>query len=77
MDNEKILALYKWHTGSCFRCIRTGVDTATIATLHPRSDQAHEVTACRWCVLELEDMKQRAAARAGLPYDPGHAGEAL
>lgn len=73
MTPDEILALYDWALGLCFRHPSRGeVDTTPVSTLHPRSEGALEVRACRDCVIEMEDVRQRAADRAGVPYEAGH-----
>ncbi|MWA08694.1 hypothetical protein [Streptomyces sp. BA2] len=77
MDSEEILALYTWAPGVCFRHPAAGeVETATVKKVHPRHGGEEEVRACRTCVLVIERDRREAALKAGLPYEPGHAGEA-
>lgn len=76
MERQKILDLYDWRPGICFRHPDKGpVDTAVVGRLHPRDDGEHEVRACRDCVMAMEDIRREAASRAGDGYEPGHIGE--
>ncbi|WP_069883581.1 hypothetical protein [Streptomyces luteocolor] len=78
MNDEELLALYEWAPGKCFRHPAAGtVGTALVKTIRPRLDGEKEVRACRRCVLAMEGIRREAAERAGLDYEPGHAGEAL
>jgi hypothetical protein len=71
MDNEEILNLYKWETGTCFQCARPGLDTTLVEVLHPTSSPPQQIRACRDCLLVLEAERRLAAARKGEPYEPG------
>lgn len=76
MDREQILALYAWATGICFRHPNADeVETTAVKKVHPRHGGEEEVRACRACVLAIERDRREAALKAGLPYEPGHAGE--
>ncbi|MDG9701643.1 hypothetical protein [Streptomyces sp. DH37] len=72
---EKILDCYRWRPGTCFRCARTGVDTARIGRVRPQAGGEHEVRACRKCVLALEADRRSAAERRGEIYEPGQLGK--
>jgi hypothetical protein len=71
MDEDGILALYEWATGTCFRCASEDVDTTHVKTLQPQSGPTQDVRACRHCVVVLETEREVAAARAGHEYVPG------
>lgn len=71
MDNDAILGLYEWGTGTCFRCARTGVDTAAVKRIRPQAGAACEVRACRACTLDLEAERRRDAVQHGRIYVPG------
>jgi hypothetical protein len=74
MDSGNILDLYEWAPGACFRCARSGVDTAVVGLLRPPEGAPQEVRACYSCLLRLESEKEDAAKRADLPYTPGQLG---
>lgn len=76
MEAEDVLNLYEWAPGTCFQCARTDVDTTVVAVLRPVSSPEQVVRACRNCLLVMEEERRVAAARRGVPYEPGHAGEA-
>jgi hypothetical protein len=76
MDRAEILDLYEWDDGVCFRHPERGtVDTTVVKRISPRDDGVHEVRACRYCVIAMEDIRRETAARQGVEYEPGHAGE--
>lgn len=76
MDSEQILHRYTWSQGVCFRHPAGGeVDTAEVKAIHPRHGGREAVRACRACVLDMEKERQDAADRAGIPYEPGRAGQ--
>ncbi|MDQ0758653.1 hypothetical protein QF027_001288 [Streptomyces canus] len=78
MDRQQILDLYQWEPGVCFRHPGKGeVPTALVKELRPRSDEPHEVRACRDCIVVMEDIRRESAARAGNEYAPGRAGGPL
>ncbi|MFF4791789.1 hypothetical protein ACFY2M_18970 [Streptomyces sp. NPDC001276] len=78
MERHRILELYDWTPGVCFRHPRHGeVPTTVVRVLRPRAGGQEEVRACEDCVIKLEQERQAAASDVGAPYRPGHAGEAL
>lgn len=77
MERDQILALYHWDTGTCFRHPGAKTDTTVIKTLQPRSTPAEELRGCHACILAMEAARRAAAEGAGVPYVPGHAGDAL
>jgi hypothetical protein len=70
-DAEKILALYDWTAGDCFRCARRNVDTTEVDEITPRSGKPTPLRACQSCVLILERELARSAERSGEAYTPG------
>jgi hypothetical protein len=74
MDDEEILALYEWAPGSCFRCARTGLDTASVKRIDTPAGVRYDVRACRDCVLAIERERQCQAQESGQEYMPGRAG---
>jgi hypothetical protein len=78
MDRQQILSLYEWRLGVCFRHPCKGeVPTAHVKTIHPRVGDDEEIRACEECVIEMEQELWATAAREGVRYEPGHAGEGL
>lgn len=76
MDRQRILDLYDWADGVCFRHPSRGVvPTAVVGTVHPRADSERDVRACADCVVNLEDIRREQAARTGSDYQPGRLGE--
>lgn len=72
MDRDRILALYQWADGVCFRHPSKGVvPTAVVGVIHPREDGDREVRACAECVVAMEDIRREDAARSGSEYEPG------
>lgn len=67
---EAILAAYEWRAGRCFKCGAANVPTAPVGEL-PQCAGAVAVSACKPCVLRLEQDRERAAERYGWPYAPG------
>lgn len=62
-----VIAAYSWTPASaCFRCGRSGVETAEVGYLPHRS-----ISACATCVLLMEREREAAAERYGWPYAPG------
>jgi hypothetical protein len=77
MDSERILKLYDWAPGICFRHPAKGeVPTTRIWTVRPPGGRAQDVHACGECVTVMEDMRRETARRRGVEYVPGHAAEA-
>ncbi|MET8113852.1 hypothetical protein [Streptomyces prasinus] len=65
MERQRILKLYEWTTGICFRHPGKGaVPTALVAVLILPDDGDHEVRACTNCVITLEDMKREMGSRS-------------
>lgn len=79
MEEDEILALYRWAPGRCFRHPACGeTETALVKTIHPQSTSPPaEVRACRDCVLALEGDRREAAVRARVRYEPGRVGESI
>lgn len=78
MSSDEVLALYDWAPGVCFRHPASGeTDTTKVTTIQPRRAEAHEVRACRDCILDLEAARQAAVEGAGQVYVPGAAGMAI
>lgn len=78
MDRDRILALYDWQPGVCFRHPEKGeVPTAVVGVIHPRADDEKAVRACGDCLIAMEDIRREEAARHGGTYEPGHVGEVL
>lgn len=76
MNRQKILDLYPWAPGICFRHPGAGEQpTAVVAAIHTRVDGEVEVRACADCVLAMEGARRARAVRAGREYEPGHLGE--
>ena len=72
MDRDKILDLYEWADGVCFRHPDKGeAPTAVVGVVHPRADGEKEVRACANCVVSMEDIRREEAARSGSEYRPG------
>jgi hypothetical protein len=78
MDREKLLALYDWDQGACFRHPSLGeMATTVVKTIRPRANGEYQVRACQDCIITMEARREEAARKAGVKYEPGHAGEAL
>ena len=76
MDRERIINLYDWAPGICFRHPHEGeVPTAVVGVIHPRPAGCKEVRACADCVIAMEDIRREDATRTGSGYEPGHLGE--
>jgi len=76
MDPEQILSRYEWEGGRCFRHPAKGtVLTAHVKTIRPPAGGIQDIRACRDCVLAMEARREKAAARQGIPYSPGGAGD--
>ena len=65
MERKRILELYDWTTGTCFRHPCKGeVSTALVALILLPDSDGHEVRACVDCVIALEDMKRESDSRS-------------
>jgi hypothetical protein len=73
-DDDEILGLYQWQTGTCFRCARAEVDTMRLQEITTRAGVCYDVRACRGCILVLEAERRRIAERQGRKYTPGQLG---
>lgn len=74
MDDDEILALYKWEpTGApCFRCAQGDLDETTVVTeVHTPLGDHVEFRACAGCILALEAERRRFAEKVGVKYEPG------
>jgi hypothetical protein len=75
MDDEELLALYRWEPGVCFRHPSKGVvPTAHVETIRPLAGGLQDVRACRECVIDMEKRREALAARSGQAYTPGRLG---
>jgi hypothetical protein len=75
MDRQRILDLYAWAAGICFRHPDQGeVATAHVETIHPAGGGLQDVRACGECVLAMEAHRAAVAERQGKPYIPGRLG---
>ena len=77
MDRDQILSLYAWDEGICFRHPGKGATVTTVVKRIPTRGGERDVRACRECVAAMEEVRREAAARSGMEYVPGHAGETL
>lgn len=73
-DDDEILGLYQWQTGTCFKCAHTGIDTTRLREITTRAGVRYDVRACRDCVLALEGERRRIAEKQGREYVPGRLG---
>lgn len=72
MDRQQILDLYQWSKGVCFRHPSKGeVPTAHVKTIRPPAGGMQDVRACRECVVDIEEAREKVACREGRPYMPG------
>ncbi|MFF8659438.1 hypothetical protein [Streptomyces huasconensis] len=76
MDRGKLLALYDWDQGVCFRHPSRGdMATTVVKTIRPRINGEYRVRACPDCIIAMEAKREEAARKAGARYEPGRAGE--
>lgn len=72
MDDEELLALYRWVNGVCFRHPSKGeVPTTHVKTIRPPAGGLQDVRACAECVVAMEAERAKASSRTGQPYEPG------
>ncbi len=74
MKPDRILALYEWKLGDCFRCAEPDVFVTRIDDITTPSGDVYEIAACGSCILALENERRRYACRRGLGYEPGSLG---
>jgi hypothetical protein len=72
MERQEIFDLYDWEPGVCFRHPSKGeVPTTHVKTIRPTAGGLQDVRACRECVVDMEETREKAALRRGEPYKPG------